>query len=58
MILRDSKYKEDFTLDDVRALAEDGRGSDPRGTRAGFISLLEDSRGLVPTDADPKTAGQ
>jgi Ca-activated chloride channel family protein len=48
MLLRDSKYKGALTLDDVRRLAERGRGDDPRGTRAGFIALVEDSRGLIP----------
>lgn len=51
MLLRDSKHKGTLTLDDVRILAEEGRGSDPRGTRAGFISLIEDSRGLLPTES-------
>ena len=46
MLLRDSKYKGALTLDDVRRLAERGRGDDPRGTRAGFIALVEDARGL------------
>jgi len=50
MLLRDSKYKGDLTVDDVRSLAERGRGEDPRGTRAGFISLVENSRGLLPSD--------
>ncbi|PSQ82269.1 MAG: hypothetical protein BRD41_00625 [Bacteroidetes bacterium QS_1_63_11] len=35
------------TLDAVRRLAEEGRGEDPNGTRAGFISLVEDSRGVL-----------
>lgn len=47
MLLRDSEYKGTLTLDDVRALAEQGRGDDLRGTRAGFIALIEDSRGLL-----------
>jgi hypothetical protein len=46
MLLRDSEYAGTLTLDDVRALAERGRGDDPRGTRAGFIALVEDTRGL------------
>lgn len=50
MLLRDSEYKGDLTLDEVRRLAEQGRGEDARGTRAGFISLIEDSRGLLQTD--------
>ena len=46
MLLRDSEYKGSLTLDAVRRLAERGRGEDPNGTRAGFISLVEDTRGL------------
>ena len=49
MLLRDSAHKGSLTLDGVRHLAERGRGTDPRGTRAGFIALLEDTRGLVST---------
>lgn len=47
MLLRDSEYKGSLTLDAVRRLAEQGRGDDPNGTRAGFISLVEDSRGVL-----------
>jgi len=47
MLLRDSKYSGSLTLDAVRQLAERGRGDDPDGTRAGFISLAEDSRGQL-----------
>ncbi len=46
MLLRDSEYKGTLTLDGVRRLAERGRGDDPRATRAGFIALVEDTRGL------------
>ncbi len=56
MLLRDSEYKGDLTLDDVRGQAEEGRGDDPRGTRAGFISLLEDARGLLPADSSKRPA--
>jgi Ca-activated chloride channel family protein len=47
MLLRDSEYKGSLTLDAVRRLAEQGRGEDPNGTRAGFISLVEDTRGVL-----------
>ena len=47
MLLRDSEYKGSLTLDAVRRLAERGRGEDPNGTRAGFISLVEDTRGVL-----------
>ena len=47
MLLRDSEYKGSLTLDAVRRLAEQGREEDPNGTRAGFISLVEDTRGVL-----------
>lgn len=47
MLLRDSEYKGSLTLDAVRRLAEQGRGKDPSGTRAGLISLVEDTRGVL-----------
>ena len=47
MLLRDSEYKGSLTLDAVRRLAERERGEDPNGTRAGFISLVEDTRGVL-----------
>ncbi len=47
MLLRDSEYSGSLTLDSVRRLAERGRGEDPNGTRAGFISLVEDTRGVL-----------
>jgi Ca-activated chloride channel family protein len=51
MLLRDSKYKGSLTFEAVRRLAERGRGEDPNGTRAGFISLIEDTRGMMAADA-------
>ncbi|PSQ87542.1 MAG: VWA domain-containing protein, partial [Bacteroidetes bacterium QH_2_63_10] len=54
MLLRDSKYSGSLTLDAVRQLAERGRGDDPNGTRAGFISLVEDSRGLLASETMDK----
>jgi len=50
MMLRGSEYKGTLTLDVVRRLAERGRGADPNGTRAGFISLIEDTRGMLRAD--------
>ena len=47
MLLRNSEYKGSLTLDAVRRLAERGREEDPNGTRAGFISLVEDTRGVL-----------
>lgn len=47
MILRDSEFRGSVTLDDVRSLAEAGRGDDPNGYRAGYIALLEDYRRMT-----------
>jgi len=47
MLLRDSEYRGDLTLDTVRQMAEEGRGEDPDGYRAGYIALLEDYRRLT-----------
>jgi Ca-activated chloride channel family protein len=52
MILRDSDYRGDVTLEQVRRLAENGRGDDPDGYRAGFIALLEDYRRMVGGEQD------
>ena len=46
MLLRDSEHAGDLTLDDVVALAEKGRGDDPRGYRGEFIRLVEATRDL------------
>ena len=47
MLLHDSEYGGSLTLDAVRRLAKRGRGGDPDGTRAGFISLVEAARGVL-----------
>ena len=47
MILRDSEFQGSLTLDTVRTLAEQGRGQDPDGYRAGYIALLEDYRRMT-----------
>jgi len=39
--LRSDPYLPDFELDDIRALAQTGRGEDDRGLRAEFIQLLD-----------------
>lgn len=41
MILRDSRYKGDFSYEDVIALAEDSRGKDRNGYRGEFIGLVK-----------------
>ena len=54
MLLRDSEYAGDLTLDDVVTLAEKGQGDDPRGYRGEFIRLVEATRdlGLLDRKAD------
>ncbi len=47
MILRDSDFRGSVTLDEVRTLAEAGRGDDPDGYRSGYIALLEDYRRMT-----------
>jgi secreted protein with Ig-like and vWFA domain len=41
MILRDSPYKGDTTLDNVLELAKEGQGTDPQEYRAEFIELVK-----------------
>ena len=54
MLLRDSEYAGDLTLNDVVGLAERARGDDPRGYRGEFIRLVEAVRdlGLLRADTD------
>ena len=46
MLLRDSPHSGTLSLDDVVALAENGKGHDPRGYRGEFIRLVEATRDL------------
>ena len=46
MQLRNSKYHNAFTIKDVIALANDGRGMDKNGYRAEFIRLVESYQSL------------
>ncbi|MCI0433158.1 MAG: DUF3520 domain-containing protein, partial [Gemmatimonadetes bacterium] len=46
MILRDSGYRGDITLDQVIALAKDALGEDAEGYRAEFVRLVERVRDL------------
>jgi len=39
--LRNDPFLPDYELDDIRALAQSGRGEDDRGLRAEFIQLLD-----------------
>lgn len=41
MLLRDSKFKGDFTYDDVVQLAQSAKGKDPEGYRIEFINLVK-----------------
>ncbi len=41
MLLRDSKYKGNFTYQDVVGLAASSKGNDENGYRAEFINLVE-----------------
>jgi len=47
MILRDSPYKGNATIDSVLELAEAGKGEDKQGYRAEFIELAKTARGPV-----------
>jgi Ca-activated chloride channel family protein len=46
MILRDSKFKGNGTLGAVLEWAQEGKGNDPNGYRAGFIELVRKARAL------------
>jgi len=45
-ILRHSSYSGDYTLDAVKALAEQSLGQDPGGLRREFLQLVEQARAL------------
>jgi Ca-activated chloride channel homolog len=46
MILRDSEHKGNGTLGAVLEWAQEGKGIDPKGYRAGFIELVRKAQGL------------
>ena len=46
MILRDSKYKGNGTLAAILKWAQDGKGGDANGYRAGFIALVRKAQTL------------
>ena len=46
MLLRDSEHKGSGTFGAVLEWAEEGKGSDPNGYRAGFIELVKKAQGL------------
>jgi Ca-activated chloride channel family protein len=47
MILRQSSYKGNGTLDAVLEWAQDGKGRDPNGYRAGFIELVRKTQQMM-----------
>lgn len=47
MILRDSEFKGNGTLDKVLEWAQEGQGTDPNGSRADFIELVRRAEALV-----------
>jgi Ca-activated chloride channel family protein len=47
MILRDSKYKGNASLDQVLEIAAEGKGNDKSGYRAEFIELVKKAKGLL-----------
>ncbi len=53
MILRDSAFKGDATLDQVLALARDAKGEDRDGYRAAFIRLVEEYQLLPDAEETP-----
>ena len=46
MLLRNSEFKGSATFGGVRELAEDGKGADKNGYRAGFIELVRKAEAL------------
>ena len=44
MLLRDSPYQGDWSLEAVEELAEESRGEDPFGYRAEFIELVRQAK--------------
>ena len=53
MLLRESEYVGDFSVEQVWSLAEDGLGDDEHGYRRGFLELVRAYRRLsVGTDRD------
>ncbi len=47
MLLRDSEHKGNGSLGAVLEWAQEGKGSDPNGYRAGFIELVRKAQGLT-----------
>lgn len=59
MVLRDSDYKGEATLNQVLDLAEQAKGKDPQGYRTAFMQLVERSQTLQQANArDKETKAQ
>jgi secreted protein with Ig-like and vWFA domain len=48
LLLRQSSYAGQLTWDQVRQLAQDGKGTDPHGYRGEFLQLIEKARSVTP----------
>jgi len=46
MILRDSKYRADLTINQLIEVAKESKGEDKEGYRAEFINLMKEAKGL------------
>jgi Ca-activated chloride channel family protein len=52
LILRDSKYKEDASVEQILSLAQGGRGNDAEGYRGEFIKLVRTAETLIDMRAE------
>ena len=52
LILRDSKYKEDASVEQILSLAQGGRGNDAEGYRGEFIKLVKTAETLIDMRAE------
>ena len=51
LILRDSQYKENASIDQIISLAQGGRGNDSEGYRGEFIKLVKTTENLIDMSA-------
>ena len=52
LILRDSEYKENASIEQIISLAQSGRGTDPEGYRGEFIKLVRTAGTLIDMRAE------
>ncbi len=52
LILRDSQYKENASIDQIISLAQGGRGNDSEGYRGEFIKLVKTTETLIDMSAE------